>query len=283
MKIAMVRHTVTAVVAAGFLTVLAGSGHAQFVLYDDFSSGIIGPGKWSGFTGEGPFDSPTTELIRTVEGGQLHLSLVSYGANTSDTGSPSSGQGLNMRQLGVPGGTGFITGIKARVTVLDAVAQGCLANSNPQNTSPRVQLNGSFFNDGSSTGVNDRTGDIHVFLIIVKDASGANRIIAGIQRCQNASCNPIANLGGTQFATTWAVNVPVTVKLLWQKDQGMFRFVANGEVKDIFYPVGITEGGPPVLDSKQVWLLNFVENCTEGRKKGSIDALIDDVQVRRQP
>jgi hypothetical protein len=73
------------------------------------------------------------------------------------------------------------------------------------------------------------------------------------------------------------------VRIVWREAAGKFRFVANGEVRDVFYPVGITAAGPPVRDFKQLDVRNFVENCTKKRKRAVMDALFDDVQVERQP
>jgi hypothetical protein len=275
------RFAVLTVSTVGLLAGAAGPSHAQFVDYDTFESGAIDPDRWRGFAREGTVAGPSAELVRRVEGGRLRLSLISHGDTASDAGTTIAQQGLHLKQLGVPGGAGFITGLRTTVTITGAKAQDCAAN--PDATAPRVQLNGTFFNDGSSTGAGDRTGDIQVYLILLKRPSGPNQISAGIQRCQNASCNVFENLAGTAFTTTWALGAPVSVRLLWQRDQGLFRFVANGEVKEMPYPAGVADAGPPVADFKQVQVLNFVENCTSDRKKGRIDALLDGVLVRRQP
>jgi hypothetical protein len=70
MRHTSVRHAITGVAAA---SVLAGPGHAQLTLYDDFSGGIISPELWEGVSGEGSFSAPTTELIRTVQNGALSV------------------------------------------------------------------------------------------------------------------------------------------------------------------------------------------------------------------
>jgi hypothetical protein len=82
MRHALARHAVTALIAASVLAWLAGPGHAQFVLYDDFSSGVISPDRWQGVAVEGTFSAPTTEVIRAVQSGALRLALVSWGNDT---------------------------------------------------------------------------------------------------------------------------------------------------------------------------------------------------------
>lgn len=145
-------------------------------------------------------------------------------------------------------------------------------------------MSGVFFNDGASTGPTDRTGDVSAYLILLKDAAGNNRIHPGVQRCGNAACTPIENIGGGQFTTTWALDTPLTVKLLWEQAEAKFRYVVNGETKEIPYPAGMTVAGPPKGNElKRIWLLNLTENCTEARKKAKMEALFDNVQVRRLP
>src|SRR6266498_1068299 len=135
----MLRLLALAIAISGYIAALVVPSHAQLVLYDNFTSGVIDPEKWSGFLFDGGPPAPSAELIRTIENGQLHLMLVSYGGTASDTGGVFAGQGLNMKDLGVPGGTGFITAIKAQVTIVAAEAEPCAANPNSENTAPRVQ------------------------------------------------------------------------------------------------------------------------------------------------
>ena len=85
-----------------------------------------------------------------------------------------------MKELGVPGGTGFITGIKAQVTILAAKAQGC--STNPESspgTRARATSSGNYFNDGSSTGPSDGTGDIGGFLQLQRDNDGCSTSLSG--------------------------------------------------------------------------------------------------------
>src|SRR5580765_2201357 len=123
-----------ALVAFGLVAGLAGAAGAQFVIYDDFSSGVIDPARWAGRSTEGSFDAPTTQLLRAVDNGSLHLALTSWGSAAGDSGSILSRQGLNITQLGTPGGSGSITGLKARVAIVNARAQDC--PSNPETSAP---------------------------------------------------------------------------------------------------------------------------------------------------
>jgi hypothetical protein len=271
-------------VAIGLVAGLTGTSHAQFTLYDNFDGGIIDPEKWFGFSTEGPSGAPAAEAIRIVDQGRLRLALTSYGGTTSDAGTVFSRQAVSMKQLGEPGGTGFITGVKAQVTILAAKAQGC--STNPESspgTRARATSSGNYFNDGSSTGPSDGTGDIGGFLQFQRDNDGGKRIVAGLFRCTNATCGTSTTLVSTGFTATWTLNAPQQFKIVWQQDEGKIRFVVNNEVKDVFYPAGLVVAGPPVLNFKNLRVDNTVENCTSGRKKAAMDVLFENVQVRRQP
>lgn len=102
------RLIVTALVVTSTLIMLTGSGYAQLVLYDDFSGPLIDPEKWSGFSIEGNSAQPAGEFLRTIDDGQLHLTLTSYGGTDSNSSTVTSRQGLALRQLGTIGASGFM-------------------------------------------------------------------------------------------------------------------------------------------------------------------------------
>lgn len=285
-----------ALVALGLVAGLAGAARAQFVTYDDFSSGVIDPARWAGLSTEGSFDAPTVQLLRVADNGSLHLALTSWGSAASDAGSILSRQGLNITQLGTPGGSGSITGLKARVAVVNAKIQDC--PSNPETSAPSrgdTQVIGAFFNDGSSTGPSDRTGDIIVVFVLEKLPGGVNRIGASVNRCPNATCSPGSSVitalpaNPATFALRWTLGQPLVLKLVWDPVVGQFTFTVKDptthatETKRIGYSPDVSDAAPPVLDFKSVRLLNRVENCASGRKRVQMGARFDSVEVMRQP
>jgi hypothetical protein len=288
---AIIRHGVSCFVAASVLAWLAGPAHAQFALYDDFSSGFIRPGLWEGISTEGTFSAPTAETLRLVENGSLHLSLVSRGENTSDTGSVTSRQGLQLRQVGTLGGSGFIIGMKARMTVLDATVQDCVANPLTGGAiRARAMLLGWFFNDGTSSGPTDDTGNIIAGIQLAKEADGSNQIQTFVQRCTNASCGTVANIGGPVLTTTWSPDMPLIAKVVWDQANGKFTFAVTDPVTlavesaEVVYQGVVADAGPPANgDFHQVRVQNSVKNCSIGRKEVSMDALFNAVKVLRAP
>jgi hypothetical protein len=280
------------VVVTGILVGMTGRGHAQFVLYDDFTAPAIDPDKWTGISTEGSLVAPATEASRAIANGGLLLNLVSFGGKTSDAGTVLTREGLNITQLGTPGGSGSINGLRTNVTVLAAKAQDCATNPAVGAPSTRAQLIGAFFNDGAGS-VGNRTGDIIVIFNVQKDQGGVNRLVASVNRCPDAACaasSPITTLAGNPatFTTTWTLNTPVALRLVWDDVSGAFKFTANAgtpgaEMKVISYAGIVTESGPPIADFKSVRILNVAENCNGTRKRTSMTVLFDDVMVRRQP
>src|SRR5262245_14540498 len=185
--------TVTVVALAVLILIgLPSKGNAQFALYDNFAGGFIDPNLWQSISTEGSSSAPTAEARRTIEEGALRMSLTSWGNDTSDTGSALSRERLQIKQLGTLGGSGFINGLKAKVTVLNAEAQDCVSNVGSSAVA-RAVLVAFFFNDGSSGGAGDATGDIGVALTMNTSAAG-NQIQASVSRCTNSGCSGFANV-----------------------------------------------------------------------------------------
>src|SRR5882724_9796873 len=127
---------------------------------------------------------------KLLQNGSLRMTHVLWGGTTSDSGSVDHRVGLSIKQLGTLGGSGFITGVKAKVTVLDAEVQDCAANTTGFSQT-RFPIQGFFFNDG--------TGDIIGFLNIHRDADGVNRISANLTRCSGGTCTGLDNPPGITF------------------------------------------------------------------------------------
>ena len=170
--------------------------------------------------------------------------------------------------------------MQANVTVTAALAEGCPANASA--TRARAQLHGAFFNDGSSTGAGDRTGDIFAIIEKRRASPAANTIRALVNRCIDPQCNDNINLATRIFVTGWTLGVADTLELRWDPDNDQFLFALNPgtageETAALAY--GVSDANPPGLDLKQLRVLNNVANCTEVRKSASITALFDDVML----
>lgn len=290
-----VRRALITVLTAGLLAAAASPGRAQFVDYDDFSSGVIDPEKWQGTSVEGPFAGPTAKALRVVDNGALRLVLVSWGGDNSNSGFLATRERLNFRQLGTLGGPGFITGMRARVTVLDVDVQDCATNPDTGNSTfnslrARAELGGWFFNDGGG-GASNRTGNILAFLKLLRGADGLNRIEGNVTRCADAACGATTSpIPAASLSTRWSLGTPLILEVVWNQPNGKFTFTVTNpatlaaESKDAVYQGTITDAGPPTVGGfNALQVLNTVKNCSPARKRVATDALFDNVQVRRQP
>jgi hypothetical protein len=291
---AQLRHALVLIVATGLVLGLAGPAHAQFVTYDDFSSGAIDPAKWLGLSVEGPIAGPTGTARRVVENGSLRLALTSWGNDSSNSGFVSTRESLNIKQVGTLGGSGFITGMRARITVQNVDVQDCPTNSDSGNSTSnslraRAEMLGWFFNDGSGS-ANNGTGNILAIVKLHRGAEG-NRISADVTRCLDAACaTTTAPVPAATFSTQWALNTPLVLQLVWNQGAGKFTFTATNpttlatESRDIVYQDTVTNAGPPRVGGFNALRVgNSAKNCDGARKRVLMDALFDDVQVQRQP
>lgn len=264
-----------ALVMAVFLTAGPATSHAGLVLYDSFNDFAIDPHKWSGFESESGGD---TEIGRRLVLGSLRMNYVSYGGNTSDSGRPGGSQGLSARNPDA------VTALQVDMTLLEATAQGCPANSLASRS--RMQIVGDFFNDGSGDPMTgDRTGNYRAIIQKVLDSTEGRRIEAIIIRCLNASCSNQVTLMFDTFATTWTPFVKHTLRLEWEPWNSQFVFTVNPgrRQEQIVLPYSVEEVVPAVFPFKNISLSTSMPNCTAGRKKTSADGLFDNVMTNPLP
>jgi len=245
------------------------------VPYDNFNSGKIDPDKWSGGENSGTAPAPTAETSRKITGGKLQLQLTFYGNNTSDVGSPNGG----TQRLRVADPTG-VGAIQAKVTVQKAEAPACAANPDPVRS--RTQLFGAFFNNGSSTGVGDQTGDIESFIEMRLDSSGNRRIRGQINSCDDATCSTRTTVGTVTFITGWTKNAAKTLRIQWDDTNDQFIYTVNPgapsqEVQTISYAGIVTNVDAPGSDRKELRVNNDPVNCTAARNRVVTQATFDNV------
>lgn len=248
---------------------------AQLVPYDDFNGTRINPEKWHGVEGSGgQFSGPNTEIGRRIMANALELHLTSYGGTSSDSGTAAAGN--NRLRVNNPGS---VTALQADVAVMESQRQDCPANGTPTRT--RTMLNGAFFNDGGSTGPDDRTGD--VVARIDKQGDRAGQIIAAvILRCNDPECDTTTTLNFHIFATKWTLGTTDTLKLEWDEFNDRFRAVVNPgsakqETADL--PYSVSDTNPPAFAFKELRIQNQVANCTADRMRSSIKARFNNVMT----
>jgi hypothetical protein len=259
-----------------FLLAFPVTSIAQLALYDDFGQRRIDPDKWHGGETSVGASAPNAESDRNIANGQLRLLLTSYGETTSDIGSPADG-GIMRLRINNPEP---VTAMQGDVTVTRALAQGC-----PENTTAsrvRAQLSGAFFNDGSSPGFGDQTGDVRASIEKRRDSTGADTILAVVSRCIDTGCDNTDTLDSFRFVTGWSVGVADTLGVGWDPANDRFIFSVNPgttteETEALAYTV--SDANPPINAFKQLRILNSIANCTATRRRGSMTALFDNVML----
>jgi hypothetical protein len=266
------------------------SAQAQtLATYDTFSSPLLNDTKWAGVEqaisiSGGP--AVNLEFTRRVLQGQLQLTLRTAGGTGSDTGITGEGRnGLRINHPVLADEVPRITALQAKITVAKASAGDCAANPGNTNTRARAQLFGFFFNDGSSSGAGDRTGDILAGVTLERRAGG-DGIFAFMNRCTTASCTTSDNIDVETFTHVWQVGTPELVTVRWVKASKKFVFVlgsgAGAETKEISYDgLGWTDTAKPRLFLKEARVSNAVENCTAGRVEAFMDARFDTVKINQ--
>jgi hypothetical protein len=265
-------HLIVPLAVLGFV----GVSHAQLVLYDDFSAKPINPAKWSGSESSAGSAAPNTESARKLAGKQLSISLTTWGRVDSDTGNA----GLQSNRLGVTNPVPATT-LQADVTIKKAKVVGCTANTT--STRARAQVQGSFFNDGTSPGAGDRTGDIIGNIQIHRDTNTGDQIAAFITRCTNAGCTSFTNPSSVTFTASWVHGVANTVRVEWDKSNKQFIYTLNpgGSQEQHILTYAFSDANAPVSNFKHLTVSNSAASCMgpAPRAYANMKALFDNVMV----
>jgi hypothetical protein len=256
----------------------AGVSQAQLVLYDDFKGKSIDPAKWAGSEGTFGLSAPNTETGRKISGGHLEISTTTWGRTDSNIGAlAAKGSRLNVTDPAP------ITTFQADVTVKSVKVVGCAANAT--RSFSLAQVEGGYFNDGTSSGPGDRTADIIAVIQKTRDNIAGDRIEAVIFRCTNTTCTGEDILKFGFFQTRWVKGVADTLRLEWDQVNHQFVYTVNPDGSN---PETIALGYPPVSDSdpavvvfRQLSVGNKPANCMPPAQRTMtlMDALFDNVMV----
>lgn len=247
-------------------------------LYDDFEGGVIDPNKWSGDEGSGG-GAPNAEAARlTYPSGtsrELALVLFSYGSTANNTGSSAD----NRLKLSVANPAPILL-MQAQVTVQFALTQPCAANTTT-GTVAYAGLQGWFFNDGSSTGPSDFTGEVAAQITMRQNSlTGLNTITASIFRCNDSNCIDSTTLGSVTFGTSWLPGQPRVLVLWWDPANSRFIFMVDPgtpTVEPHTLTYSVTATNPALTASRQLRIKNIPANCMAGRTLAVMFASFDNV------
>ncbi len=250
--VSKVHRTILALLPVVLLTSWAGESRAQFILYDDFSGPNLDPSKWRGVN-----RGPHLESFKRIQSGQLLLGHLTYAESSSDTGGSTGRTGLRVAD------SNSVNGIAAQLTMLSAVSEDCAAND--VGARAVAQLQAAYFNVGTSTGPDDRTGDV-ISRIQLMERDGIEKVInIRLEQCNDPDCNTSTILaGGKDLVTAWDVGETHFLLQRWDPDNDRVLYLADTEWDVLSY--GVPDNDPPSSNGigKRVRAATRAENCTTG-------------------
>lgn len=313
------RH-IAAVLIVFATTFWAVPARAQTVgVYDAFSTSELDPVRWRGYeytiegtssrdrtlnggirdeprySGEAFFGPDAVgESRRRVANGQAQIALTSSNRGGFQSGY-SEGRaraGLRMSHPGLADHSPVVTTLRSSVIVAAVSAEppeeaGCFWQN-----SARAQLFGHFFNDGSSMGPGDLTGDVFASVSLerrVEETSAGlvarNVVEARVGRCNTPGCRITWNT--VLFTRSWTIGAAHVLTINWRPGSDAFTFTVSGggvgaESRTMSYTT--VDSAPPVgyaydlrVESQPGFCLNDSDQTVW--QTVAIDARFDNVQI----
>jgi hypothetical protein len=185
------KKTLSAAVGALLTMAWIVSAHAQVTVYDDFTSAKLDPRKW--FGREVQEGNGGLEALRLIH--PLHKVLVL--ANTV-IGSLNTSVGHQRSRNQVHFKQNDFRALQFDMLLTGAEAVGCPAPLNNPSIA-RVGFTSVLFNDGSSTGVGDSTGNVGVVLYVgtMSDFAPLLVAVADIFRCNDPRCDNVTTVASS--------------------------------------------------------------------------------------
>ncbi|MEX2146590.1 MAG: hypothetical protein WED01_06205 [Candidatus Rokuibacteriota bacterium] len=305
-------------VAAAVSVPMPARGQALEV-YDAFGAGELDPVRWRGYeyTVEGTssrtvalfggyndvpryrgesFYGPSSvgESRRGVLNRRAQITLTSSkrGGFQGTTSHGRARAGLRMNHPGLAD-SAVVTTLRASVTVAGVSAEppDPVTESCGWYNSARAQVFGHFFNDGSSTGPGDLTGDVFASVSLerrVEETSAGpavrDVVEARVGRCNTPECR--MTWDAILFTRTWTVGAAHVLTITWQPGSDRFKFTVSGggiaaESRTVAYAVA--DSAPPRGYAYDLRVESQPGFCGAGQEliwqTVSIDARFDNVKL----
>jgi hypothetical protein len=253
--------------------------HAQSVLFDDFNAPEIDPDKWFGdeaqLQGVGALESTRDVDFdpASLQGRLLMFHRVA-GGTSSNTGITDSRNRLRARHGRVPPAVQF-DAVVTEFSVAACVTPGSAVSA------ARAQSIVHLFNDGSSTGPQDFTGDIGMVIGLSRrsdsvDAPGVLQAFGSLFRCTESRCIGFTNIGVVGLGPVGTGEI-VTLQESWDQVTKRVTYQKNaGPVQSITYTQD--DSRPPIVNLKDLEVVGAPANCTAApRPVTEITAFFDNV------
>lgn len=247
-----------------------------FTTYDAFT-GPLSSALWAGLESNTNFVViSNTETQRAVVKPdpfapnrflQLGLTTAHPGSG-GDTGEAGQGrQRVRVVRDDIVAGAVTVTGFRTRVTMLSTAVTACPTTTNASPTRAMAHMSFFFFNDGSSTGATDATGDVFAGFNVEQSSVSGRIIGAFLGRCTDATCSTIVTDKFQTFIRRWAVGVAVPLTVVWDHTNDQFIFTvgtgSSAEQHVLTYgDIPLTDAAAPVLDIRDLQARNVLPHCT---------------------
>jgi hypothetical protein len=206
------------------------------------------------------------------------MSLRREGETDRNISSRTSSTFLNIAN---PAG---IVQIEALMGVLDVLVERCQANGTPSAASLLIAM--TAFNDGSSTGPGDRTGDYNAVVQVIRrsnsaDAAGILRVEGRVTKCQDAACllENQQQIGALKdLGVTIPVGVAFTMRLTWDATSKRFQAGVNNASVNLPYSPA-NDALPAVQRSAGIEIRSTTANCVAGATEADLEAGVGPVST----
>ena len=264
---------------------IACSAQAQLTVYDDFSSSFIDTARWKYFVPQWGDDVWPFEGGLRILKGKLSFFSRAYGGDLSNTDTQNMRRQLYLRDVG------GISSIEASIQIAKKGHEitGCAANPVPSET--RISMGGAFFNDGSSPGPGDFTGDIITSIGFYKFSDSAippgyMGVRARVQRCTDPTCSlsTIDTIYETFFDNLLVkFGKKTMLRITLDKSTDKFTFQVGKKVSKTYPYTGVivSDSAAPVMINTRLEVAHWLANCLTPAPKavGWADILVDYVSI----
>ncbi len=225
-----------------------------WAVFEDWHNSFIRSDRWLGRTADGH------EVRREVEGDHLLMRFrLEVPPVAGASGFTGTGQRIGSRRAGVT------TRLAGDFQIKSYAAVGCPTGTAGTRVRP-VMIDFTAFNDGSSTGPGNATGDIFVRVNANREASSAdpvNELTVGafIYRCIDAACsNALSSIFVLDMGRVF-VGVPFTLRATWDPQASRF-LVGLDDAPDVSlaYPPSLNVQ-PPRVPFSVIRQQNVNANC----------------------
>ncbi len=182
-----------------------------FTPYDDFSEGVIDSALWNNY-----------EFVREIDNGRLWLLARSANGSTG----PIS----NTLKFGGDVDPSTITTITATITPHQ------FDYGDPENpTKAMAMVGGRFYNDGTSSGPGDCTGDIigQIGIGYTNGSPTVPKLFCSVSRFNSSDCSTTdpTPLASAVWPITVSMDTPYTVTVAWDQSTSTFTATYSGTTK----------------------------------------------------